>query len=427
VVKKAYEWSADGAPARIAQHSVAKHEVLKAYLLEYLQTLVSSPHQDAMRVTLVDGFAGGGVYSHEDTGKRVLGSPFTFLNTVREAQALMSVQRTKPLQMLVDYLFVEKHPDGFASLQKTLREEGFGDRFGTDIHLHQGGFEDHAASIIQFIKGKSPRKGRSLFLLDQYGYSDVPLSMIRNILSELPRSEVILTFAVDSFINFVSDSPQSRKTLQSIGIPDVFQGRSVREIKVNEPEFRLFIQSRLYQSLIEKTGAQYYTVFFIRTTGHGDYWLVHLSQHPRARDVMTGVHWKSNNDFLHYGGAGIDMFQGAVLGYQTRKDDDFLGQNALPFGFDDPAAEASVKALMEQLPRRIHADDAGLTFGQLFATTCNTSPADSGKYKDALGRLIELKEIDAFSAEGKRRLKGTTITDADWLTPSRQSKLFAGA
>lgn len=425
MVKKAYEWSADGAPAQIAQHSVAKHEVLKAYLLEYLQTLVSSPHQDAMRVTLVDGFAGGGIYSHEDTGERVLGSPFAFLNTVREAQALMSMQRTKPLQMLVDYVFIEKHPDGFASLQKTLRDEGFGERFGTDIHLHQGGFEDHAAAIIQFIKGKSPRKGRSLFLLDQYGYSDVPLPMIRNILRELPRSEVILTFAVDSFINFVSDTPQSRKTLQSMGIPDVFKGRSVREIKVNEPEFRLFIQSRLYQSLIEKTGAQYYTVFFIRTTGHGDYWLVHLSQHPKARDVMTGVHWKSNNDFLHYGGAGIDMFQGAILRYHTRRDDDFLGQNALPFGFDDPAAEASVKALMEQLPRRIHVD-ASLTLGELFATTCNTSPADSDKYKHALARLIELKEIDAFSPEGRRRLKATTLTHADRLTPSRQSKLFTG-
>ncbi|OGT54756.1 MAG: hypothetical protein A3E01_18760 [Gammaproteobacteria bacterium RIFCSPHIGHO2_12_FULL_63_22] len=424
MVKKAYEWKADGAPAQIAQHSVAKHEVLKAYLLEYLQTLVSSPHQDAMRVTLVDGFAGGGVYSHEDTGERVLGSPFAFLNTVREAEALMGLARTKPLKMLVDYIFVEKNRDGFASLQKTLRAEGFGDRFGADIHLHPGGFEDHAQSIIQFIKGKSPRSGRSLFLLDQYGYKDVPLPLIRNILSELPRSEVILTFAVDSFINFVSDTPQSRKTLQAMGIPNVFQGRSVREIKASEPEFRLFIQSSLYRSLIDATGAQFYTVFFIRTTGHGDYWLVHLSQHPRARDVMTGVHWRSNNDFLHYGGAGIDMFQGAVLGYQTRKDDGFLGQSALPFGFDDPAGEASVKALMEQLPRRIHAHDVGLTFGELFSTTCNTSPADSSKYKDALGRLIELKEIDAFSPEGARRLKSSTLTDGDRLTTSRQTKLF---
>ena len=31
--------------------------------------------------------------------------------------------------------------------------------------------------------------------------------------------------------------------------------------------------------------------------------------------------------------------------------------------------------------------------------------------KDKLGRLIELKEIDTVSPEGKRRLKATTLTD----------------
>lgn len=79
---------------------------------------------------------------------------------------------------------------------------------------------------------------------------------------------------------------------------------------------------------------------------------------------------------------------------------------------------------MEQLPRRITAHDNGLTFGELFASTCNTSPADSRKYNEALSRLIDVKEIDAFSVDGKRRLKASTLGDSDRLTPSRQSKLF---
>jgi three-Cys-motif partner protein len=422
VVKKAYGWNADGSPVPIAQHSVAKHEVLKAYLLEYLQTLVSSPHQDSMRVTLVDGFAGGGAYIHEDTNERLLGSPFAFLKTVEEAEALMNLQRTKRVQMLVDYIFVEKDRAGVSSLQHNLRKEGYGGRIGADIQLHRGSFEDHAEGIIEFIREKSPRAGRSLFLLDQYGYGDVPLPLIRNILNKLNRSEVILTFAVDSFINFAS--PKSAKTLERMGVPNLWRGRTLSEIKASEPDFRLYIQSCFYRSLIEATGAKYYTVFFIRTAGHGDYWLVHLSQHPKARDVMTGVHWRSNNDFLHYGGAGIDMFQDAILGYQTRKDADFTGQGALPFEFDHSAAKSSIAALMEQLPRQIHAHDEGLTFGELFATTCNSSPADSAKYKEALGQLIALREIDATSPDGARRLKASTLMDLDRLTPSRQKKLF---
>jgi three-Cys-motif partner protein len=60
-------------PPIIHQHSLAKHEILRAYLTAYIQTLISSPFQDRFRLTLVDGFAGGGIYRHEATGQEVLG------------------------------------------------------------------------------------------------------------------------------------------------------------------------------------------------------------------------------------------------------------------------------------------------------------------------------------------------------------------
>jgi len=60
-----YDWK-DG-PAPIQQHSVAKHRILQSYLRAYFQTLVSSPSQDVLRLTLVDGFSGGGLYYHTDT------------------------------------------------------------------------------------------------------------------------------------------------------------------------------------------------------------------------------------------------------------------------------------------------------------------------------------------------------------------------
>src|SRR5262245_35677565 len=102
-----YCWDG-GKPAIIKQHSIAKHEVLREYLVAYLQTLVTSPAQDVMSVTLVDGFAGGGLYTHEDTGQLVLGSPFVFLEAAKEAQALLSLGRKKPLRFNLDYFFVEK-------------------------------------------------------------------------------------------------------------------------------------------------------------------------------------------------------------------------------------------------------------------------------------------------------------------------------
>lgn len=418
--KKPYEWEPGGEPATIQQHSRAKHEVLRSYLVEYLQTLVSSPHQDEIRVTMVDGFAGGGVYRHEVTKELLLGSPFQFLEAATEAQAIMGLGRQKPLLMNLDYFFVEEDSGSAAYLRQALQERGYGPRLGQDVRVLCGRFEDHVKDIQAFIKAKSPRRGRSIFLLDQYGYKDVPTTQIRDLL-RFPAAEVILTFAVDAFIKYASDLPQTKGTLERLGIPEVLRGRTIEDIKSNERDFRLYIQSCLYRELVESCGASYFTVFFIRTEGYGDYWLVHLSQHPTARDVMTRVHWKHNNAFVHYGGAGIDMF---TLGYRAGQDSSFTGQHALDFLFDETASERSTRCLMEQLPQLIFARDEGIEFGTLYATTANTSPADSQHYRQAVERLIQAKEVDVFGPDGARRTKASTIRDQDLIVPSKQLSLL---
>src|SRR5690348_13085999 len=341
-----YKWPADGSGAILKQHSVAKLEVLREYLIAYFQTLVTYPGQEEVRLTLVDGFAGGGVYLHEDTRKRILGSPFVFLEASKQAQDIINATRQKPVRFLISYIFVEKNKNAIASLRATLNAEGYGARVGEDIHVVCDTFDAQCDTVLAAIKERSPNAGRSVISLVQYGYKEVPTWLIKKLLTQLNRTEILLTFAVDSLINFVGDNEATQKILSGIGMPDVFKDRSVEDIKGNESNFRFFIQRSLYRNLVQECGARFYTLFFIRTRGHGDYWLVHLSQHPRARDVMTQVHWDKNNHFVHYGGPGLNMFQ--ALGYSTKKDDDFLGQGAL-FEFDDRANYASVSMRTEQL------------------------------------------------------------------------------
>lgn len=413
-----YIWRPDGPLPLIKQHSVAKHEVLRAYLLEYMQTLVSSPHQEELRFTLVDGFAGGGMYQHEATKETVFGSPLVLLEAAKEAEALINLGRHKPIRLSLDYFFVEIDNKAVAQLTHTLRAQGYGERLGADIQVLNMDFEQAAEGIRRFISNKNPRIGRSIFFLDQYGYNQVPAPLIRSIFAQLPAAEVILTFHVGSFLTYASDNHATMNSLQQIGVPDALKGRTIEDIKRNEKDSRLYIQSCLYPALVNACGARYYTLFFVRTDGHGDYWLVHLSQHPRARDVMTRVHWTKNNHFIHYGGAGIDMFQ--ALGYSAQHDSKAMGQSTFGFCFDNPAAEASIATLMEQLPHLIYASAEGVSFGELFATTCNTSPADGTKYKEALARLVQQREIEIFSPDGARRLRASTITDKDQLLPSKQ-------
>ena len=79
-----------------------------------------------------------------------------------------------------------------------------------------------------------PKKGtahRSLFFLDQYGWSDVRLATIRRILSELRKPEILLTFAVDALINFLSEKTEETEALLAIelhreDVRDLMQMRS---------------------------------------------------------------------------------------------------------------------------------------------------------------------------------------------------------
>jgi len=419
--RKPYSWK--NGPDFIQQHSIAKHRILQSYLAAYFQTLVSSPNQDELRLTLVDGFAGGGLYIHSDTRELVKGSPFIFLNATREAEFLINKDRRKPVDLKVDYFFIEADRHAHSHLDKVLRDEGYGDRIGNTIQLRQAKFQDQADDIIAFIKRKSPKNGRSIFALDQYGYKEVPTQLIQKIFSYLPSAEVILTFGVDSFLNYAGDGKLTQSLLDDIGVPDVLQGRTIEEIKNSEKDWRLFIQSGLYRTLVARCGAKHYTPFFIRNNkGHGDYWLIHLSQHHRARDVMTEVHWDNNNYFIHYGGPGLDMFH--MVGYDPDHDAAHRGQSMLGFEFDDVARKASVAALNEHIPRRVYANDEGLSFGELFATTCNDSPASADIYRDSVGELLEQKAVEVVSVDGVKRRSAQQIKSSDQIIAPSQRQLF---
>lgn len=418
---KHYNWK--NGPDAIQQHSIAKHRILQSYLAAYFKTLVSSPNQDELRLTLVDGFAGGGLYYHNHTKELIKGSPFVCLNATREAEFLLNQGRRKPLKLDVSYFFIEANRDASLHLDKTLREHGYANQIGNTIQLRNAKFQDEVDNIIQSIKSKSPRNGRSIFILDQYGYKEVPTGLIQKIFANLPSAEVILTFGVDSFVNFASDKNLTQELLDEIGISDVWQGKTIEEIKSSEKEWRYFIQSALYRSLVARCGAEYYTPFFIRNNqGHGDYWLIHMSQHFRARDVMTQVHWDNQNYFIHYGGAGLNMFQ--MVGYDPDHDASLSGQSSLGFEFDDIARKASIATLSAQIPRLIYANNDGMSFGELFAKTCNESPASASIYQETIHELLANKIFDIVGVNGEKRRSALQIKTTDQIIPAAQRSLF---
>lgn len=256
---------------------------------------------------------------------------------------------------------------------------------------------------------------RSLFFLDQYGWSDVRLATIRKILTALKNPEILLTFAVDALIDFLSEKTAETQALLGIELTreDVRELMGMR----NEDGWRYLIQNGLYRHVQQRTGSRFYTPFFIRSVdAHRSYWLLHFSNHRQARDEMGKLHWRLTNRFQHHGGAGFH-----ALGFDPSCD---LRQDLLPFMFDDDAMRRSEAAVLEQLPRMIHSvdqDGEGLAVETLFAGNCNDTPVTS----DILGRqLVLLRDegellIKAEDGSLKPRSKSVGWSDRLSLPPVR--------
>src|SRR6266850_7529828 len=158
--RSSYDWEPGKEFPIIQQHSVAKHEILRAYLCAYIRTLVSNPNREEFRLVLVDGFAGGGVYRDVGTKEEVLGSPFIMLEAAREAEANINVDRRKPVRLNIDYYFIEIKRAAAACLRSALMERGYGARLDRDIFVFETSFEkkvDELAKtgISDALRGRS--------------------------------------------------------------------------------------------------------------------------------------------------------------------------------------------------------------------------------------------------------------------------------
>ena len=146
-------------------------------------------------------------------------------------------------------------------------------------------FQDIAPSLIDRVVGR----GRSIFILDQYGYTDVPFNLIQTISSTLKKPEVILTFGYDWLANFVQDYARLSKMLISIGVGPINRNE-YDALRGTHRGVGLMIQRHLHKAFFRI--APYFTPFFITSReSNTAYLLLHLSSHPRARDVMAGMHW----------------------------------------------------------------------------------------------------------------------------------------
>ena len=412
-----YDWILGGDLPELGRHSVAKHEVFDRYIAAYIRTLTRNHLKRALNLTIIDGFCGGGRYRLDDA--EVDGSPLRMLAAVERAQAELSAARAMGFEIKADFVFIDANPNHIEFLRDLLDRRGHGHRIGRDIKIIQSTFEEACPTVIDAIRRKG-RAHRSLFFLDQYGWSDVTFATVRNIMGQLANPEVILTFMVDSLVNLLHDRMSDFRALTAIDY-DREDIKALMALK-QQKGWKRIIQNTVYNHIQERTGAAFYTPFFIHPEkSNRDYWLVHLSKHHQAREEMGKVHWGMENTFEHFGRTGFNAL-GFIPGVDVREDN-------FDFGFNDNARTRSETAVLDQLPRLIHdsAKSGGqpLTKQQIFISRCNDTPVTGDIVDSRLALLRDEKEIVITAADGSIRRSVRQFAWDDRIEQVSEPSLFS--
>ena len=389
----AFQWRVGERPPLIEEHSMAKLTVLRDYLHGYHDTVLGFGRRDEYKLDLVDGFAGGGIYL-DNNRRRISGSPLVMLEESAAAETRMSATRKKSMRFDVKHHFVEANSDHAKHLRKVLDDRGY-PKHDPRVALYGGQkFVDVLDRIVADIARHHPRSGRSIFLLDQCGYTDVPFNMIRRLRERLPKAEVIMTIAIDALLNFATRK-NIRSRLESVELSDP----QTISLMQNAPEDHLkaMVQRTLPKLILRKTGFRWFTPFYIRPSGsRRELWFVHLSRHLKAQDVMLGCHWNNHNSFMHYG----DSFGPDMLGR------DALERTQMPLlTFDEANRKDMKSSIREDVVHHLHdlPTDQPQPYVNILDYYGNKTAATHSDMNDILIESVRRGDIEVRTSDGKRR------------------------
>lgn len=413
-----YLWQIGSPPPVLDRHSQTKHEIVEDYVRRYVLKLMAQAHIPELRLSLIDGFCGGGNYLTEAC-EITDGSPLLMMRAVREARAYLNQTRRIPRNINVEYLFIDILKDTTDYLQYWLdakQQENAIDLLDYNrVRIVNTDFFTELPNIIRRVQQRKYGE-HAIFILDQYSYKDIPLPQISSILKTLNGAEVIMTFNVDNLTTYLADRAANRKPIENIGLDQYVPWSQIKELKATKKrEWRQILQRHLAHGIKCESGAEFMTLFFVKPHGTNSwgYWLIHLSNHYRAHEVMKSLHWEHATDFGHELEPGVFEF-----GYNANKDSEYTGQETFEFG--EQSKEACIDGVREHFGRQIFSLNKPVRVGELFQGCVSKSTAAETHLLDATRQLHSSKDIVIVSKDGTVRRPSKTYRADDLIEPSRQ-------
>lgn len=403
-----FKWEGDRPPIRLA-HSSVKHELLRHYIRQYLDIVLNVPHRSSLRLTLFDGFAGGGTF--EDAGALISGTPLIFAEEAAAAASIKSQERG--IEFLIDLWAAEIDPANFESLQQAFIASGFLTNFPGKVHLRNCSYEIALAEAVSKMAQVRGTTGRSIFLFDQTGFNGVNLDHLRSIFRAFQNPEVIMTFSVSWLVDLAREDPQFLNKVSSLGVGPG-ELRELLEAK-NDWSPRYGGQKWIRQYISNYIGAEFDTCFFLKSRpANRDLWLLHFAKNWRARDAMMATHYAFSNKTHFYGQPGFEM-----LGYDPKVD-----QSQLRFEFTEANSLLASNSMLDDLPRSLRDKGGadGIPLLEVFLREMNNTPMTFEIFQRGVATARDNKLVEIYSQDGNLRPTAKLLDRRDLIKiPSQKT------
>ena len=240
-----------GAVWKAEPHTIAKTEVLRAYLVAYFQILgISKPRQTLL---YVDGFAGPDQYTNFSHG-----SPTAALKAAQEA---IANSQKRWVADDIHCAFIEPDPKRFENMDKKIHP--FRGARELKIHVYNADFVTGLAKVRKDIPAPFCKSHPLFVFIDPFGAIGAPFSVVREILNS-GCSEVLINLDADGIARIyrAKDEAKHEQLLTTIYGDQSWSGELT-----DEQLFPVLCRKALSFEMQKQAGAL-------------NYFLVFASKHP---------------------------------------------------------------------------------------------------------------------------------------------------
>ena len=400
-IGKHYKWDKEN-PPEFDEHSKHKHKLLSEYLQAYCAKRTTHLMRSSLKLTIVDGFCGGGAY--QKNGQVYSGSPLVILEALIKSEQIIENRRKENLtktkqpefKINAELYFIDSDKHAIEMLREIIHEKNYPEHY--QMHFITGEFDNVYKNEI---RKRISKKSSALFILDQYGYSNVDVMNIKDIFNTYSKPEVFWTWNFGNILDRrlyknLSDKTLKRGGLSKKSILEHMEILDAAQISNKDIVMRT-VQRLMANDIISVVGAKRYSPYIIEgDKSSSKYFFIHLATEIAAREVFRQVLDENENEAYCTGTDPGLMFFSTRYDHKTQR---------LPLGKEgiDHMKEYCMDDLIKLL-RDKHLD--GISLNEANSLYLDKSNLTTNGFKQTISYALSKNQIQVQTPSGqKKRLK----------------------